>query len=45
LHFATIALTLVGIQLAAAPLSGASVNPGRTLGLAVIGNEYSDIWV
>ncbi len=43
--FAAISLTLVGIHLAAAPLSGASVNPGRTLGSALIGAEYTDIWV
>ncbi len=43
--FAAISLTLVGINLAAAPLSGASVNPGRTLGSAVIGSEYTHIWV
>ncbi|MDJ0498420.1 MAG: aquaporin [Acidimicrobiia bacterium] len=43
--FAAISLTLVGINLAAAPLTGASVNPGRTLGSAVIGSEYTDIWV
>ncbi len=43
--FAAISLTLVGIHLAAAPLSGASVNPARTLGSAVIGNEYSDVWL
>ncbi len=43
--FAAISLTLVAIHLAAAPLSGASVNPGRTLGSAIIGNEYADIWI
>ena len=43
--FAAISLTLVGIHFAAAPLSGASVNPGRTLGSALIGGEYTDIWV
>ena len=43
--FAAISLTLVGIHLSAAPLSGASVNPGRTLGSAIIGSEFSDIWV
>jgi aquaporin Z len=43
--FAAISLTLVAIHLAAAPLTGASVNPGRSLGSAIIGNEYADIWV
>jgi aquaporin Z len=43
--FAAISLTLVGVHLAAAPLSGASVNPGRTLGSAIIGNEFTDVWV
>ena len=43
--FASISLTLVAIHLAAAPLTGASVNPGRTLGSAIIGNEYSDVWL
>ena len=42
---AAISLTRVGINFAAAPLSGASVNPGRTLGSALIGGEYTDIWV
>ena len=43
--FAAISLTLVGIHFSGAPLSGASVNPGRTLGSAIIGNEYADIWI
>lgn len=43
--FAAISLTLAAIHLAAAPLSGASVNPGRTLGSAIIGSEFSDVWV
>lgn len=43
--FVGISLTLVGIHLAAAPLTGASVNPGRTLGSAIVGNEFADIWV
>jgi aquaporin Z len=43
--FAAISLTLVGVHLAAAPLSGASVNPGRTLGSAIIGSEFTDVWV
>ncbi|MDJ0923784.1 MAG: MIP/aquaporin family protein [Acidimicrobiia bacterium] len=43
--FSAISLTLVGIHFAAAPLSGASVNPGRTLGSAIIGSEFADIWI
>ena len=40
-----IALTLVGIHLAMAPLSGASVNPARSLGSALVGNTWSDFWI
>lgn len=43
--FLAIPLTLVGIQLAGAPLSGASVNPARTLGSAIVGGEYTDVWI
>jgi aquaporin Z len=40
-----IPLTLVAIHLAAVPFSGASVNPARTLGTALIGTEFSDLWI
>lgn len=43
--FMAIPLTLVTIHLAAVPLSGASVNPARTLGSAIAGGSYTDIWV
>jgi aquaporin Z len=43
--FLAIPLTLVAIHLAAVPLSGASVNPARTLGSAIVGNNYTDVWV
>lgn len=43
--FAAISLTLAGIHLSSASLTGASVNPGRTLGSAIIGSEFSDVWV
>jgi aquaporin Z len=40
-----ISLTLVAIHIALVPLTGASVNPARTLGSAIIGNEWTSIWV
>jgi aquaporin Z len=40
-----IPLTLVAIHLAAIPTSGASVNPVRSLGPALVGNEWGDIWI
>jgi len=43
--FVAIGLTLTAIHLAALPVSGASVNPARTLGSAIVGNRYNDIWV
>lgn len=43
--FLAIPLTLVAIHLAAVPLSGASVNPARTLGSAIVGGTYTDVWV
>lgn len=41
----TIPLALVGIHVAAIPISGASVNPARSLGPAIIGTEFDDIWL
>lgn len=43
--FLAIPLTLAAIHLAAVPFSGASVNPARTLGSAIVGNNYTDVWV
>lgn len=43
--FLAIPLTLAAIHVAAVPLSGASVNPARTLGSAVVGNSYPDVWI
>ena len=40
-----IPLTLVAIHLAAIPVSGASVNPVRSLGPALVGNEWADFWI
>ena len=42
-----IPMTLVFIHLAAAPITGASVNPARSLGSALFGNEWGDagIWI
>lgn len=43
--FAAISLTLAAVHFAGIPFSGASVNPARSLGPAIVGNEYTDIWV
>ena len=43
--FIAISLTLVVIHLALVPLTGASVNPARTLGSAIAGQEYTSLWV
>ncbi len=40
-----IPLTLVVIHLAATGISGASVNPARSLGPAIIASDMDDIWV
>ena len=40
-----IPLTLVAVHLAAIPTSGSSVNPVRSLGPAIVGNEWGDIWI
>ena len=40
-----IPLTLVAIHFAAAPLSGASVNPVRSLGSALVGGDLSGLWI
>jgi aquaporin Z len=40
-----IPLTLVAIHLAGIPFSGASVNPARSLGPALIGGDLSSIWI
>ena len=40
-----IPLALVMVHLAAIPFSGASVNPARTFGPDLIGNEWDGIWI
>ena len=44
--FVAISLALVGIHVAAAPLSGASVNPARSIGPALVGSgSAGDLWI
>ena len=40
-----IPLTLVMIHLAGIPFSGASVNPARALGPALVGGDLSELWI
>jgi len=40
-----VSLTLVGVHLAGIPFSGASVNPARSFGPAVVSGEFSNLWV
>ena len=40
-----IPLTLVAIHFASAPLTGASVNPARSLGSALVGGDLSSLWI
>jgi aquaporin Z len=40
-----IPLTLVAIHFASAPLSGASVNPVRSLGSALVGGNLTGLWI
>ena len=40
-----IPLALVAIHVAAIPISGASVNPARSFGPALIGTEFTDLWI
>ena len=46
-HMAPLAigLTIFAIHLVAVPLTGASVNPARTLGPALVSNAFDSIWV
>ena len=40
-----IPLALVAIHVAAIPISGASVNPARSIGPALVGTEFHDLWI
>ena len=40
-----IPLTLVAIHFASAPLTGASVNPARSLGSALVGGDLTSLWI
>jgi MIP family channel proteins len=40
-----IPLTLVAIHMAAVPFSGASVNPARTIGPALVGGDLGTVWI
>lgn len=41
----SIPLTLLAIHFADIPWSGASVNPARSLGPALVGSEWTDFWI
>jgi aquaporin Z len=45
--FAPVAIpfTLIGIHFASVPLSGASVNPARSLGSALVGGDLGALWI
>jgi len=43
--FVAIALTLMAIHFASIGWSGASVNPARTLGPALVGNKWTGFWI
>jgi len=43
--FLAIALTLLIIHIVLVPLTGTSVNPARTLGPAIVGGNYTSLWV
>ena len=45
LGLAAIALTYVVAQLFALPLTGASMNPARSFGPALVSGEWRDLWI
>jgi aquaporin Z len=40
-----IPLTLLAIHVAIIPISGSSVNPARSLGPAIVGTDFGDLWI
>jgi len=40
-----IPLTLLAIHVAIVPISGSSVNPARSLGPAIVGTDFGDLWI
>ena len=40
-----IPLTLLAIHVAIVPISGSSVNPARSLGPALVGTDFGDLWI
>jgi aquaporin Z len=45
LAFGAISFALVGIHMAAVPVTGASVNPARSFGPAIVGDITDDLWI
>jgi aquaporin Z len=43
--FLAIPLTLLSIHVAIIPISGSSVNPARSLGPAIVGTDFGDLWI
>jgi aquaporin Z len=43
--FGAISFALVGIHMAAVPITGASVNPARSIGPALVGNNADNLWI
>ena len=43
--YAAISLAYVGIHMAAVPITGASVNPARSIGPAFVGDITGDLWL